>query len=401
MKFAWTLAIKNFKRRPGRTAAMILLAGLLSFSVFGGSLAVFSLRRGLKSYQSRLGADVVAVPNQATSHGTLESILLQGIPGYFYMDAACLEKIRGMDGVKAATPQFFLASAKAGCCSAPVQIIGFDPETDFSIQPWICEKLADGVGDGDVIVGSGLSTPIGRTLRFYETECRVAARLEQTGTGLDNAVYANMNTIKMMLGNAEKLGFQYLNGMDADRTVSAVMIKVKDGYGVGNVTDDINIHVRKVKATPTRDMIFSLADGLQGASRIVIILAAAVWILAAGILAAAFVLLAHERKQEFAALLILGASRKILSRLILTESMILSLTGAVGGAVLAGLVIMPFSGLIRNQLDLPYLMPGMNITAALFAGAAFLSALTGAGASILSVRRILKDETGLLLREEM
>ena len=205
----------------------------------------------------------------------------------------------------------------------------------------------------------------------------------------------------MMMGNAEKLGFQYLNGMDADRTVSAVMIKVKDGYGVGNVTDDINIHVRKVKATSARDMISGLADGLQGASRIVIILAAAVWILAAGILAAAFVLLAHERKQEFAALLILGASRKILSRLILTESMILSLTGAVGGAVLAGLVIMPFSGLIRNQLDLPYLTPGMNITAALFAGAAFLSALTGAGASILSVRRILKDETGLLLREEM
>ena len=44
--------------------------------------------------------DIVVVPNQARSHGTLESILLQGIPGYFYMDRSYLDRIRQVDGEK-------------------------------------------------------------------------------------------------------------------------------------------------------------------------------------------------------------------------------------------------------------------------------------------------------------
>ena len=94
MKFAKNLALKNMKRKPGRTAALILLAAFLAFSVFGGSLVIMSLQNGLTSYEARLGADIIIVPNQARSHGSIESILLQGIPGYFYMDDSILEKAR-------------------------------------------------------------------------------------------------------------------------------------------------------------------------------------------------------------------------------------------------------------------------------------------------------------------
>ena len=111
MKFAKNLALKNMKRKPGRTAALILLAAFLAFSVFGGSLVIMSLQNGLTSYEARLGADIIIVPNQARSHGSIESILLQGIPGYFYMDDSILEKARNTEGVEIATPQFYLASA--------------------------------------------------------------------------------------------------------------------------------------------------------------------------------------------------------------------------------------------------------------------------------------------------
>ena len=135
MKFERQLARRNLSRRPVRTAALILLAAFLSFSVFAGSMIVLSLQNGLESYESRLGADIVVVPYEARSHGTLESILLQGIPGYFYMDETYLDQVRAISGVESASPQFYLASASAGCCSVAVQIIGFDPDTDFSIQP--------------------------------------------------------------------------------------------------------------------------------------------------------------------------------------------------------------------------------------------------------------------------
>ena len=196
MKFERELSLKNLKRKPARTAAMVALAAFLSFSVLGGSLVVLSLRNGLQSYEARLGADVVVVPNQARSHGTVESILLQGIPGYFYMDESLFEKISAREGVEVASPQFFLASASAGCCSVPVQLIGFDPATDFTIQPWIRESYGGSIGDFDLLVGSNIEIPANRTLTFYNLPCRVAAQLDETGTGLDNAVYANMASFR-------------------------------------------------------------------------------------------------------------------------------------------------------------------------------------------------------------
>ena len=109
MKYAKTLAARNMRRRPVRTAAMILLAAFLSFSVFAGSMIVASLQNGLRSYEARLGADVIVVPYEARTHGQFESILLQGIPGMFSMSAEDYEKVLAREGIEKAAPQFFLA----------------------------------------------------------------------------------------------------------------------------------------------------------------------------------------------------------------------------------------------------------------------------------------------------
>lgn len=399
MSFERDLSVKNLKRKPVRTVALILLSAFLTFSVFGGSIIVMSLQNGLASYESRLGADIVVVPNEARTKGSLESILLQGIPGYFYMDSACLEKIRAVEGVENASPQFFLASSSAGCCSVSVQIIGFDPETDFAIQPWIKESYSESLGDGDVIVGSRISIPQSRNLTFYDTQCRVVAQLDETGTGLDSAIYANMSTIKKMMANAEALGFHYFDDVNADRAISSVMIRVRDGYSIEEVTGDINIHVRRVEATQTKNMISSIAGGLANVSRIIGILAVVIWVLAIAILMIAFVMISNERTKEFAVLRVIGASQRMLSRLLRTESTIISLIGAVIGAGTACMVVFPFSNLIRSRLELPYLLPGVGWTTVLLVGSIMVSVLAGWMTSAFSARKIGRNETGLILRE--
>ena len=137
MKFKVKLALKNIKARPGRSALLIIIVAFLAASVFGGSTFIGSVIEGIFNYQVRLGADMVVIPEEVDERGSYEGILLQGIPDTFYMDASVLEKIREIEGVEQASAQFFLASAAASCCDSPVQIIGFDPKTDFSIQPWI------------------------------------------------------------------------------------------------------------------------------------------------------------------------------------------------------------------------------------------------------------------------
>lgn len=399
MKFERQLARRNLSRRPVRTAALILLAAFLSFSVFAGSMIVLSLQNGLESYESRLGADIVVVPYEARSHGTLESILLQGIPGYFYMDETYLDQVRAISGVESASPQFYLASASAGCCSVAVQIIGFDPDTDFSIQPWIRESYSRDLGDGDVIVGSGITVPKNRILRFYNQDCRVVASLDQTGTGLDTAVYANMNTIQALMAGSQAEGFDYFGGADPQRTISSIMVKVKDGCSIESVANDINIHVRHVEATQAKTMVSSIAGGLTNVSRIIGGLTAMIWALAIVILILAFVMISHERTREFAILRVMGASQRMLSGLLRWEAAFISLVGAVLGVAVGALVVFPFSSLIRGKLDLPYLMPGSGVVLGLLVGSVVLAVAAGSLTSAISAYRISRIDTGLILRE--
>ena len=129
-------------RKPGRTAALVLLTAFLAMSVFGGTIVVSSLRKGLESMENRLGADIIVVPAEAESKVSLKNLLLQGTIGTFYMDASATEKVRETEGVEKASAQIFLSSMKADCCSVKVQIIGFDPENDFVVQPWIAETVS-------------------------------------------------------------------------------------------------------------------------------------------------------------------------------------------------------------------------------------------------------------------
>ena len=399
MGFERRLARRNLARKPVRTAALVLLAAFLSFSIFAGSLVVLSLQKGLESYESRLGADIVVVPYEARSHGTLESILLQGIPGYFYMDETYLDQVRAISGVESASPQFYLASASAGCCSVAVQIIGFDPDTDFSIQPWIRENYSRDLGDGDVIVGSGITVPKNRILRFYNQDCRVVASLDQTGTGLDTAVYANMNTIQALMAGSQTEGFDYFGGADPKRTISSIMVKVKDGCSIESVANDSNIHVRHVEATQAKTMVSSIAGGLTNVSRIIGGLTAMIWALAIVILILAFVMISHERTREFAILRVMGASQRMLSGLLRWEAAFISLVGAVLGVAVGALVVFPFSSLIRGKLDLPYLMPGSGVVLGLLVGSVVLAVAAGSLTSAISAYRISRIDTGLILRE--
>lgn len=399
MAFERKLAWKNMKRRPARTAALALLAAFLSLSIFGGSIIISSLQNGLQSYGDRLGADIVAVPYEARTKGTFDQILVQGIPGMFYMDEQYYNKIRTIEGVETAAPQFYLASTSSGCCSVAVQLIGFDPELDFTVQPWIRESYASELGDGDVIVGSDLTPPKDGMLTFYNTPCRVVAQLDKTGTGLDTAVYANMNTISDMIENAKALGFHTFDEVDPDHAVSSVMIKVADGYNVGEVTDDINVHVRHIEASQTTNMLSGIASGLSSTSRIIGILMVMLWVLALVILVIAFAMISHERAKEFAVLRVMGASRRMVSGLLLTESALISAIGAAVGLIAAAIIVFPFGSFIRSRLELPYLLPGTGVIVALAAASLLLSILAGAMTAAVSAYRISKNDAGLSLRE--
>ena len=393
----FSLAIKNLIRKPGRTAALAALTAFLALAVFGGSVVVLSLRSGLNSLEARLGADIIVVPSEAQSKVSFQNMFLQGTTGAFYMDASALDRALEVAGVEKAAPQTFLASLKADCCSIKIQVIGIDPAQDFTVQPWISRSLSRSLGDMDVAVGCKVEADVGEIIRVYDQRCKVVARLEPTGTGLDTAVYCSMDTMRELLKAAEEKGVSHKID-SGDDVISAVYIKVKDGCDIDSVNSQLNGHIRKATAVRTRSMITGVSDSLAGVRSTITGLIIAVWALAFVILLLAFVLIIRERSREFAVLRLVGASRGMLSRMVLLESALCGLLGGVIGVGLAALLLFPFAQLIESSLNLPYLMPGISIILLLALGTVALSVVVAALSSLIAAYRLSRIDPGTALR---
>lgn len=393
------LAVKNLLGRPGRTAALFFLVLLLSLTLCGGGLVLSSLRTGLGSLENRLGADVIVMPAKAALKTDLDTLFLQGTIGPYYMSMSTVDKIAKTEGISRLSTQIFLSSMRASCCSIPIQVIGFDPESDFTVSSWLKESRQESLDEGRLLVGNRVNANPGESIKLYNISCPVAGQLQPTGTGLDTAVYCTLPTIRTLMTAAEDLGgYSSISG-DPSETVSAVYIKVKEGVDPKDVADSINVHVRKVKAVQTRSVITTVADSLSGLERILTVLMIAAALLVWLVLFAAFTLMTGERKKEFATLRLCGLSRGRLAGLVFREAAIVSLLGSAAGVGLSFLLVHAFSGALGNALGLPFLLPSAGTAATLALAALFGCLLAGPLAAAVSARKLSRADTGLILRE--
>ena len=394
------LPLRNLKYRSVRTFSLIVIIALLSFTMLGGGLVLTSLQRGLQSLKTRLGADIIVVPDEAKSKKDLENILLDGVPGYFYMDRSYLDKVAAREGIEKISVQYYLASAKAGCCTMPVQIIGYDPQTDFTITPWISDSRAVVPGQNEIVVGYSVNAAVGSKLTFFGVTSTVVAKLDRTGTALDTAVYGNYDTIKAMIEGSRTNSFPYFSNHDPDDIISSILIEVKDGYSVDQVVGDINIHVRGVEAVGTKSMLSGVSDSLAGVSSVLTALIVAVWALIIVILIMLFCFGMNERKREFAVLRVIGTSGRMLAGIIFRETAILSLSGGAAGSLIAVILVFPLSGALEKKLGLPFLVPGAGTTVLMLLLSVIITAAVVTATSSYSAFKLSKVDVGKILREQ-
>lgn len=394
-----SLSYKNLKGRPGRTFILIMLSALLCLSVTGGSLVISGLKGGLLSLESKLGADIMVVPYNAITKKNFSHMLLQGNPGYFYMDRKVIDKIKSVDGVGKISEQYFFASANAGCCTAKLQLIGFNPETDFTVKPWVRESYDGELEHLEVLAGSDLNIDTGDNITFYNNVCKVRAKLKRTGTYLDTAVYMNIDTIKTLMKSANDSGMAGFDGRSPDELTSCVLVNVKEGYSPLDVMANINLKSRKTRAVRTKDVISDVADQLSSASEMIGFLIIAIWILSMIILMLAFTMIANERKKEFAILRVLGASRKLISHTILKEAFFINLVGSVIGVFVAVFSVFVFGSVSLTGFELPFLLPKTPEMILLIIVTVVISIFAGCSASSLSALKTSKIDTALILRE--
>jgi putative ABC transport system permease protein len=390
-------SLKNLKAKPARTACLVIVAAILAFVLFGGSIITMNLRQGLAVMTKRFGADLMVVPRGSSEKA--QSLLLRGQTGLFYFDAGVVGEIQQTDGVVSASPQFFLTSLSSECCDDFVQLIAYDPQTDFVIQPWIAEKKKGQVEDGQVVIGSRITERENKTVKLFNHEYPVAAKLSGSASGFDTSIFMTMNTMKSLINNAHAENYNFLADAYENDVISAVLVKTDPAKSMEILSWDIKNKNKDVDVLVSEGIFSSIANTLGGFVKYIHVFSIALWALAVIILAAVFSGTIHERKKEFAVLRILGATQKKLIGLVLSESSIAAGFGALVGVFLACIVVFPFSVLIGEKLELPFLdTPFFNIVL-LVLSSFFLSVIAGPLSSLYSALRISRAETYFTLRE--
>lgn len=391
------IASLNVKHSLTRTVGLVLLTAALSFVLFGGAILTFSLQNGLKSMKDRLGADIMIVPVE--NNADMEAILLKGEPSCFYFKKTLEQKVKVLEGVELCTSQFFLTSLDAECCDTRVQLIGFDPATDFAVQPWIAAVYDKTLGEGAVIIGSDIQVEPGEKLKLFDVEYEVAAQLEATGTGLDQAVYATMDTIKLMYAAAYAKGQRFLDEADPDNAISAILVRVRKGYDPKGLVKNIRRELGGVQIVESQNMISKTAENMEHVAFFLYLFAGMFLIITILTFGLVFMLTANSRKKEFAILRTLGATRGKLSRIILWEAVLTGAIGGILGATVAAVVVLPFHVYIGDHMGMPYLLPesGRIIVTGLFT--LLVSLLICPLSAGITAFRISREETYLTMKE--
>jgi putative ABC transport system permease protein len=391
------LSWENLKAKPVRTACLVLVAAILAFALFGGSLLALNLRQGLAAVTRRFGADLMVVPEGAGEQA--QSSLLNGSVSYFYFDSRVAESVAGINGVITASPQFYLASLATECCDAPVQLIAYDPATDFVVQPWVAERHSGTVEDGQLVVGSRITIDRDGAIKLFNHRYPVAAQLSESASGLDTSVFMTMHTMRQLIDRAHAERYNFLADKYGGDAISAVLVKADPAKSAASLAWAIRKENEGVEVLVSQGIFSSIAEALSGLVYYIRVFSALLWAVALVVLAAVFSGSIHERKKEFALLRILGATRKKLAGIVLGESSLAGLAGGAAGIVLASLAVFPFSALIGERLGLPYLDAPILYSIPLALGSLALSALAGALASLHSAYKISRAETYFTMRE--
>jgi putative ABC transport system permease protein len=211
-----------------------------------------------------------------------------------------------------------------------------------------------------------------------------------------------MNTMRLLIGRARTEGYDFLTAQEKEMrrgAVSVVLAKAGPLTPPAQLAQTIGRENAGVDVVVSQSIFSGISETLAGLTAYINLFSAVLWVLALIILAAVFSGTIHERKKEFALLRILGATRGKLAAMVLGESAIAGAAGAAAGIVLACLVIFPFSTLIGERLELPYLDAPFLRVIPLALGSLFLSVLAGPLASLYAALRISGAETYFTLRE--
>lgn len=364
-----TLALKNLRRRPVRTALTISGVALAVAVLY--SLASFQqgYQQSLRAELAGLGAHILVVPKGCPYEAA--SIAIHGANWPRYLRAADLPRLAGTPGVRCAAG--VLMSATTDPRTAQQQIwLGVDGSIRDVKPFWQIDGQFPRAPD-EALVGAELARR--RGLRpgdqFRDSQIRMPFRvsgvIRRTGGQDDSFVYVPVATAQRLFGHPGQ--------------ITNVMVTVQDPERVLQVAAAMRRREPDANVVPMAQVLQTMLN-LARTTRLLVTCVVLIALLISmfgvvnTIMGAVF-----ERTGEIGMLRAVGASRAEIFRLIWTETLLVCVIGGAAGSGLALISSQMIEAFLRGHL--PYapegtlIAPDARLFAACAAGAALLGGLAG------------------------
>lgn len=349
------MAWKNIWRNKTRSAIIIVS---ISLGMLGGLLAAgISFGMGDQMIASAIGSRLSSI--QVHQKGFRESQnIADTVPGA----ATLAARIGAMPGVAGVSRRVVLtAMASSPATAAGVELIGVVPEDEKSVTD-VSRKIVEGgyLSEGSrnqAVIGQALAKSLDLTIGS-----KMVCTFQNDSGALTGAAFRVVGIFRTVSSNFDK-STAFVNAKDLHRIMGAdsawhelaVLLKPKASVAgavshIGLIAGNVQIDTWKQLAPDLAYVSESLASMLS--IFMIVILAA----LGFGIVNT-MLMVVLERRREFGMLMAVGMPRKIVFGMVVLETVVLSLTGALVGMVVTALVM---SILSQSGIDLSMLSRGLN-----------------------------------------
>ncbi|RMG02890.1 MAG: ABC transporter permease, partial [Nitrospirae bacterium] len=393
----------NLGRRLFRTVTLVVALTIVIGAFFADILLSKSIENTLEVGAGRLGADLMVVPEKEKK--AAQAVLLSGGPTIFYLGKDILGKIREFPEIEKASPQLYVQpfSYKVCCTVESILIIAYDPETDFTVKPWIQYSLRGKQGLYDLVVGKLVKYYPGQQMDLFGRKLNVVASLEPTGLGyFDNSAFIPIDGARRLLRELKKReeahriptrqeildeSFSHLFASDKEKRVSieeidpegisAIFVKAKDDVDIQSLTKKIESRFKGVGVINVREATISVKRHLSSMLNAFMLPIAILLFMGIVILSVVFSMSVTERQREIGLMRAVGARQSDVFRIVILESLLLALIGGVFGILFGGSLVFLFKNQIMAALNLLYIWPSPRVIVTVFGLTLVTSLLVG------------------------
>ncbi|MCP4450715.1 MAG: FtsX-like permease family protein [Planctomycetes bacterium] len=388
----WTIAIRQIKHNPLRS--MLMGAGVSIFAavIVAVTLLMVGVNQSITQTVNRLGADLMVIPRGDQVTAQFNEALLSGKPTNFYLPRARLQEIQGLSGISEVAAQTYAQTlTNARCCAGKFFLVGFDRESDFTIQPWLMDQDRTWTQeDNGIIVGDRILLGLGETVEFYGTSFKVAGVLNHTGMGMDWTVYMPHAALRRMVDHSKTKAVTPLQ--IEDQSISSIFVRAHPGV------DLIDLAERVEQAFPDCQAVLSSSVGKLARVQLKVVaiislgVVGALWCVAALLSGVVVAQAVRERQSELGLFLAKGARKRFILGMLTKESLVVSLCASLVGAALAVLIVVSFRQLLAAALGIPDVLPSVPVILVLVACLCGVGTLTAMVCACLPAINMLRKE---------